>query len=221
MDHIARNYKLLEEKMLEHMDVSLNFGKELIESELDAGFLNLLVKPVVRSFYQMWSSNHARIGTIEQIKITLDSAKELISNGEINEEKFNAIIKKNFPIYLKNDQTDQQCHHRHKNYPKLEEITRQSFITQVEECVLLLNVKEDVNSYNELSKAAFKTREKALNALKRQLDFNEKGIEILEQDDSILKVFAGKNVIMTVLRKGFEKTKQFLITDLSNIFNIH
>jgi hypothetical protein len=103
----------------------------------------------------------------------------------------------------------------------LEEITRQSFITQVEECILLLNVKEDVTSYDELSKAAFKTREKALIALNRQLDYNEKGIEILEEDDSILKVFAGKNVIMSVLRKGFEKTKMFLISDLSNIFNIH
>lgn len=220
MNNIDRNYKFLEEKMMEHMDVSLEFGRELIEEELDAGVLNILVKPVVRSFYQIWSSNHARTGTIEQIKITLDSAKELICNGEFNQAKFDKVIKKNFPIYLKNDQTDQQCFHHHKNYPKLEEITRQSFITQVEESMLLLNVKEDVKSYDELSKAAFKTREKALKALQRQLDFNDQGIAILEEDDSILKVLAGKHVIMKVLRKGFEKTKEFLISDLFKIFKL-
>jgi len=117
-----------------------------------------------------------------------------------------------------NDQTDRQCKKPHKNYEKLKEITKKCFITQVEESILFLSVKDDVKDYNELSRAAYKTKENAYRALKRQLDFNEAGIEIVENDDSILKVPAGKNIILKVLRKGFELTKKKLLEELDEIF---
>ncbi|MFX1590778.1 MAG: hypothetical protein ACFFC1_21805, partial [Promethearchaeota archaeon] len=117
MDILERNYKILEEKMKKQMEISLNYGRDLIDSELDSGVLNVVVKPIVKSFYQYWSDKDAQIGTLEQIKITLDSAKELITNGDDSKELFDRIIQKNFPIYLKNDQTDKQCRRDHKNYP--------------------------------------------------------------------------------------------------------
>ncbi|MFX1494110.1 MAG: hypothetical protein ACFFBZ_07490 [Promethearchaeota archaeon] len=219
MDILERNYKILEEKMKKQMEISLNYGRDLIDSELDSGVLNVVVKPIVKSFYQYWSDKDAQIGTLEQIKITLNSAKELIINGDGSKEQFDRIIEKNFPIYLKNDQTDKQCRRNHKNYPKLKEVTKKSFITQVEESILFLNVKENVKDYNELSRATFKTKDKAYKALKQQLDFNDTGISIVEQDPSILKVLAGKNIILKVLRKGFELTKEKLLEELDIIFN--
>ena len=98
------------------------------------------------------------------------------------------------------------------------ELAKKSFISQVEECVLFLNIKDDVKNYDELSRITFKTKEKAYKALKRQLDYNDDGIILVEQDDSILNVPTGKNIIVTVLRKGFEKTKQSLIEELDFIF---
>ncbi len=92
-------------------------------------------------------------------------------------------------------------------------------ITQVEETILFFNVKDEVKDYNELSRAAFKSKEKAYQALKRQLDYNDEGISIVEQDDSILKVPLGKNIILKVLRMGFEMTKENLIEELDTIFN--
>ena len=85
--------------------------------------------------------------------------------------------------------------------------------------MLFLKVDQDVNNYRELSRATFKTQEKAYQALKRQLDYNEQGISIVESDDSILKVPMGKNIILTVLRKGFELTKEKLLEELDEIFN--
>jgi len=41
----------------------------------------------------------------------------------------------------------------------------------------------------------------------------------VEQDDSILNVLAGKEIIISVLRKGFEMTKEKLIEELDFIFN--
>jgi hypothetical protein len=219
MDYIERNYKLIKERMVEQTDISLEYGREIIESELDAGALNVVVKPIVRAFYKYWSDKDARIGTLEQIRVTLDSAKELAQNSEISKEQFDKVINKNFPIYLKNDQTYRACRKNHNNYDKLKEITKQSFITQVEESILLLQTQEDVRDYNELSKVTFKTKENAYKALKRQLDFNEAGISIVEKDDSILNVIAGKNIILTALRKGFERTKEKLIEELDYIFN--
>lgn len=204
--------------MIDQMKISLDFGKSLIDSELDAGVLNFVVKPVVKSFYKYWSDKDATIGTLEQIRVTLDSAKEFLLHGDGSKEQLDIIINKNFPIYLKNDQTDRQCKKDHKNYPELKKITKNCFITQVDESILFLKVKENVNDYSELSRATFHTKEKAYNALKRQLDYNEAGIAVVEKDDSILKVPTGKNIILKVLRKGFELTKKKLIEELDIIF---
>jgi hypothetical protein len=205
--------------MIEQMETSLNYGKDLIDTELDAGALNFIVKPIVKSFYSNWSDKEAKVGTLEQIRVTLDSAKEFIINGDGSKEHLDRIVNRNFPIYLENDQTDRQCKNNHKNYKKLKEVTKNCFITQVEESILFLNVMEDVKDYNELSRAAFNTKEKAYQALKRQLDYNDEGISIVESDETILKVPLGRNTILKVLRMGFEMTKEKLIEELDEIFN--
>ncbi|MFW9970073.1 MAG: hypothetical protein ACFFDF_07710 [Candidatus Odinarchaeota archaeon] len=219
MEYVDRNYKIVEKRMIEQMETSLSYGRDLIDSEVDSGMLNFVIKPVVKSFYKYWSDKDAKVGTLEQIRVTLNSAKEFIKNGDGSKEQLNKIINKNFPIYLKNDQTYIQCKNTHRNYKKLEEVTKKCFITQVEETILFFNVKKDVKDYNELSRAAFESKERAYQALKRQLDYNEEGISIVEQDDSILKVPLGKNIILKVLRMGFEMTKETLIEELNTIFN--
>ena len=218
MDYLERNYKILEQRMIVQMEISLNYGKSLIDSELNVGALNFIVKPVVKSFYKYWSDKDARIGTLEQIRVTLDSALRIVKDGASN-ELFEKVLSKYFPIYLENDQTDRQCKKDHKNYPKLKDITKKCFIAQVEESILFLKVKEEISNYNELSRATFKTKEKAYQALKRQLDYNDVGISIVEEDDTILKVPMGKNIILKVLRKGFELTKKQLVEELDTIFN--
>ncbi len=219
MEYLNRNYKIVEKRMIEQMETSLNYGKDLIESEVDVGSLNFMLKPIIKSFYKYWSDKEAKKGTLEQIRITLDSAKEFIINGDGSKEHLDRIIVRNFPAYLENDQTDIQCKKDHKNYKKLKEVTKKCFITQVEETILFLKVKEDVSDYNQLSRATFNSKEKAYQALKRQLDYNDEGISIVEKDDSILKVPLGKNIILKVLRMGFEMTKKKLIEELDDIFN--
>lgn len=219
MDYIERNYEIIKKRMIEQMEISLSFGKSLLDTELDAGVFNFVVKPVIKSFYKYWSDKDAKVGTLEQIRITLDTAKAIVRNGGVTEDEYEKIINKNFVIYLENDQTDRQCNKNHKNYQKLKEITKKCFVTQVEESIIFLGVQEEVDNYNNLSRIAFNNdKNKAYNALKRQLDYNEAGIEIVEQDNSILKVPTGRNIIVSVLRKGFELTKQKLLEDLDVIF---
>jgi len=218
MDAIERNYKILEERMIDQMQKSLTYGKDLIDLELSSG-LSVLIRPIVKSFYKYWSDNDAKVGTLEQIKLTLNAAKELLTNGGDIKEHFDSIISDNFPKYLENDQTDRQCKKSHQNYDELKKVTKKSFISQVEESLLFLKAEGDIKNYDDLTRITFKTKEKAYQALKRQLDFNEEGIAIVAKDDSILKIPVAKKIIIKVLKEGFNLTKKQLIEDLNNAFN--
>ena len=219
MDHVDRNYQLIYNRMIEQMDRSLGYGRMYVDTELNAGVLNFIVKPIVKTFYQYWSDKEARVGTLEQIKVTLNTAKKLLLNGGVTKEKFENEVESNFRIYLKNDQTTSQCKKTHKNYEKLLNISKEIFISQLKESIVLLSVKDDVKTYNELSRAAFKTKENAYKALMNQLNYNDACITLVEEDDGILKIAAGKDIITRVLRKGFEHTKDALIEELDEIFN--
>jgi hypothetical protein len=131
MDHVDRNYKLIYDRMIEQMDMSLSYGKMYVDSELNAGVLNFIVKPIVKSFYQYWSDKEARVGTLEQINITLNTAKKLLLNGGVTEEKFDREVESVLQIYLKNDQTTRQCKKNHKNYNKLIALSKEIFVSQI------------------------------------------------------------------------------------------
>lgn len=217
LDYMERNYRIVEKKMTNQMEEALDYGKQLIDSELDAGLLNFIVKPIVKTFYKYWSDHDARIGTLQQIKKTLDCAQLILNNG-IADENFDKTIEEFFPEYLEGDQTYRQCKSNHKNFKKLKEITKETFVSQVQDAIMLLNVKEEASTYDDLVRVVFKTKEKALKSLMRQLDFNDEGIRVVEKDPFILKIPTGKHIIVKALRKGFELTKAELIRRLDNIF---
>ena len=207
MNFVERNYKIIQERMIQQMENSLELGKKLIDTELDMGILNFLIRPLVRTFYDYWAQNDARTGTLKQIKITLDSGKNLILKGN-SDEYFNKIVEENFPKYFKADQTSLQCNKKHKNYDKLKQVTKQTFINYLKELRLLLNVKEEVNDYGDLCRVVFKNKEVAKDNLSKQIEYTDKAISIIEEDPSILSIAVGKNLIIKALRKGFEQTKR-------------
>ncbi|MFO8019168.1 MAG: hypothetical protein R6U96_11070 [Promethearchaeia archaeon] len=218
MSHIERNYEIIQEKMIEQMEHSLKFGKSLIDAELDAGLFNFLVKPVVKSFYDYWSKNDAKEGTLQQIEATLDCGRKIVKNG-ISEDEKEKVIEEYFPKYLKGDQTYRQCKKNHKDFNELKRITKDCFITQVEEVVKFLKVKSEVDDYDDLTKSVYQSKQEALDALNTQLRYNDAGIKIVEEDPSILKVPTGKNIIIKVLRKGFIESKKELLGNLERIYN--
>jgi hypothetical protein len=52
----------------------------------------------------------------------------------------------------------------------------------------------------------------------RQLDFTNRGIKIVEEDPSILKIPVGKRIIVKTLRRGFERTKADFIKSLNETY---
>jgi len=186
--------------MIQQMEESLKLGRKLIDTELDAGVLNFIVRPVVKTFYDYWAQHDARKGTLKQIDITLEAGKQLLLNGN-SEESFNRIIEENFPRYLKGDQVTYQCSKNHKNYGLLKENARETFINYLKEVKAFLSVEEDVNDYHDLTRSAFKSKEIAIKNLKKQLEFTERGISLIEDDPSLLSLIAGKKIIEKVSKK--------------------
>jgi len=217
MEYIERNYHLVQERMIEQMEESLKLGRKLIDTELDAGWFNFVVKPIIKAFYDYWTQNEAKVGTLKQIEIALDSGKELILDGN-SEEGLQRIIEKNFPKFLKYDQTTYQCDKTHKNYPQLEKITRNTFINYVKKVVAFLQVEEEVNDYGDLCRSAFKDKEFAKETLMKQMEYTDKSISLIEKDLSILSVPVGKKIIIKVLRKGFEETKKEFIKSINETY---
>ena len=204
--------------MIHQMENSLALGRKLIDTELDTGFLNFIIKPIVKSFYDYWAKNEAKSGTLKQIKITLDSGKQLALNGN-TKQSFNKIIEQNFPKYFKNDQTSRMGNMAHKNFERFKQNAKETFMSYLKELVKLLEVAEDVENYGDLCRVAFNSKEVAEENLTRQLDFTEKGIKIVEEDPSILKVPVGKKIIVKALRRGFELTKKEFIEALNDTYN--
>ena len=204
--------------MIQQMENSIILGRKLIDTVLDTGFLNFIINPIVKSFYDHWAKNDAKSGTLKQIQITLDSGKHLVLNGK-TEQRFNNLIEENFPKYFKNDQTFRMGNNRHKNFDRSKQNAKETFTSYLEEVVKLLEVEEDVGDYGDLCRVAFKSKEVAEENLMRQLEFTEKGIKIVEEDPSILKVPIGRKIIVKALRRGYELTKKEFIEGLNDTYD--
>jgi hypothetical protein len=204
--------------MIQQMEISLELGKDLIDTELQLGVLNWFVRPIVKSFYEYWAQNDARDGTLKQINITLESGKKVLLNGS-SEEKFNEIIEVDYPKYLEADQISRQCHKGHKNYEKLAQAAKETFSNYLREVVKLLDVKEDVDNYGDLCRVAFTTKVSAEHNLMKQLNFTNEAIKIVEADPAILKLPVGRKIIIKALRKGYEKTRTEFIKSLNETYN--
>jgi len=218
LDYLERNYRIIKERMIQQMEESLILGRKLIDTELDAGILNFIVRPVVKAFYDYWAQHDARKGTLKQIDITLDAGKQLLLNGN-SEESFNHIVEEFFPRYLKGDQVTYQCSKNHRNYEKLKENSRDTFINYLREVKTFLGVEEPINDYTDLARIAFKSKEIATKNLKKQLEFTERGISIIEDDPSILSLPAGKKIIIKSLRKGFEESKKEFLKGIDETYD--
>jgi len=217
LEYIDRNYNIIKERMIQQMEKSLSFGRTLIDTELDTGFLNFIVRPVVKAFYDYWAEHDARKGTLKQIDLTLEAGKKLLLNGN-SEESFNNIVEDYFPKYLKGDQVTYQCSKHHKNYEKLKENTKETFINYLKEIRAFLGVEEDVKDYSDLARFAFKSKELATKNLMKQLEFTDKSIRIIEEDPTILSLPAGKKIIIKALRKGFEETKKEFLEGIDEAY---
>ena len=73
---------------------------------------------------------------------------------------------------------------------------------------------EKIATYDDLAVATFKKREIARKALTNSLHLMDKGLKKIEQDSSILDIPVGRNILLRVLRSGFQETWADLEADI-------
>jgi len=201
--------------MLKQIKVCLNKGNKYIEEEFSNPLL-FAIKPIIKAFYNYNARVELEKGSINNMELCIKAAVELIRSPgkEINE-----IIDKYFNEYFKNDETAKYCDSKHKNFKFLYNNTRETFKNQVIPLVEMLKCIDNAENYEELSVKTFKTPENARKALSMQLNSMEQGLKKIEEDISILNIPIGKELILRILKKGFNDTKQELIGDIDLIFN--
>ena len=106
------------------------------------------------------------------------------------------------------------CKKKHRNFKTLIENLRRSFLFQVKNTCHLLSVDTEVDGYVELCRDLYKTRDLARDIMITQMNFIGQGISIVESDTSILDVPMGKDLIVRVLRNGFEQTRVQFLRDI-------
>ena len=84
MNHVERNIYLFKNQLIKTIDDRIAFGKKIIEAELSSSPFDIIVKPVVNTFYEFYSKD-ARKGIIKQIEIIIKCANRFIQKEE-NEE---------------------------------------------------------------------------------------------------------------------------------------
>ena len=218
MNYLERNYDIVKERMIQQMENSIVLGRKLIDTALDTGLLNFIIKPLVKIFYDNWAQNDVRDNTLKQINLTLDTGIELLKNGA-TDDNFDRVVNESLPKYIEADQTSLQCSKKHKNYDRIIKVAKDTFINYLKEVVKFLDVKEDVEDYGDLCRIAFNTKEVAEQNLMKQLEFTERGIKIVEEDLNILKLPIGRKIIVKALRRGFERTKAEFIKSLNETYN--
>ena len=216
MDDVAQNIRLFKDQLINTIKKRIAIGNKLIDDELKSNPFDIIVKPIVHAFYDFYSKD-ARIGISKQIDIIIGCGAKLI-NREDNEKIFYDNVEKMFPEYLKGDQLSGMCKKNHKNYPQLKSLLKKVFIHQIKEALILFKVKQEVENYNSLIRAAFKTKEEARKHLITQLDLYDECLRIIERDLSILTFPTARKRIFNVLKKGSEESNKDFISNLDEIY---
>ena len=211
-----RNEKLIKKRLEHQVELGLDKGKSCIDKEL-SGLLNILIKPVVTTFYDQVVRKTMADGSRKQIEITLAAAVEVVKS----QKSIDDVADKYFEKYLSGDQTSRQLKKRHKNYRWILENTKYIFKAQIEPLTRLLRCEceqnmsgEKIATYDDLAVATFKKREIARKALTNSLHLMDKGLKKIEQDSSILDIPVGRNILLRVLRSGFQETWADLEADI-------
>ena len=216
---LERNVKIVRKNLFRQMKASLDVGNKLIDEELNG--LGMLLRPIVKLFYNTLVRTDLETGTKNLINLTLKTTKDMILNGvELESDEFYQELDRIFPTYLKEDQTTRQCKKNHKNFPYLKENLKRTLKWQMIPMYRLLSVTdENVTDYHSLCMVAFPTKEDCRSLLKNQLDSMNDGLVVIEQDLSILNIATAREVIMRVLRKGFDRKSEDFLSDIDNIYN--
>jgi hypothetical protein len=216
---LDRNAEILRKELSTEMRNSLNIGNYYIDQELTG--LSMLLRPIVKLFYNTLVKTDLEKGTLITINGIIKMTRQMIMDGvAIDSPEFDKRLEEKFPAYVKNDQTTRQCKTDHPNYQKCVDNLRNTFRWQIIPTYMMMSNEDPaIKDYPSLVISTFKTAEKSKEILRKQIDSMEYGLKIVESDLNIINISTAREVIMRVLRKGFDHKVRDFFNQIDDIYN--
>jgi hypothetical protein len=174
-DAQRKNIYLIKREFIRELDHGLGKIKKLISRE----YSGLLTNIPSNIFYYMYFRGGVRNNVINQIKICLKMATEYDSTN------IDQLVEKYKAEYLKNDLISLHCKQNHPVFAEMQEITVNNMYSRVP--ILHSLIHTQGNTYDELVKHAFTTKEGVRHVLEIQLIFIDQWIELLSKNKDAIK----------------------------------
>lgn len=174
-DEQRRNIYLVKREFIRELDHGLGKIKKLISRE----YSGLLTNIPSNIFYYMYVRGGVRNNIINQIKISLKMAVEY------DGKNIDQLVEKYKADYLTNDLISLHCKPDHPIFAELQEITINNMYSRVPILHELIHAKG--NTYEDLVKYAFTTKESVRRVLEIQLIFIDQWIELLGKNKDAIR----------------------------------
>ncbi len=214
--YLDRNTELVRKRLIKQVKISLDKGNKFIDKEMSSN-LYALVKPVIKFFFNEVKRKDMESGSFKQIDLSIQAAKDVILEGISLE----IAIGRYFQAYLRADQTYQTLKKKHRNYTKLVNNTKDVYREQVKPLIdLLQNDSDDMQTYEQLAKNTFKTKDKTLKALTGQFEYMGQGLKWIKEDLTIINLPMGRDILYKILIQGYQETVNELVSETEAMYNV-
>jgi hypothetical protein len=169
-----RNVFLIKREFIRELDHGLGKIKKLISRIYSSLLLNI----PSNIFYYLYFRGGVRNNVITQIKLSLRMAIEYDGNN------IDALIEQYKQVYLQNDLISLHCRKEHPIYTELQEITINNLFSRVP--ILHALIHSSGQTYDDLVKNAFTSKEEVRRVLEVQLIFMDQWIDLLANNKDAL-----------------------------------
>ena len=196
--------RIIRERFLSEIDLGFRHMEKYIRRKYFGGLLVLFM--AIFSTY----SRHIKKLAVTQIKLIFDTL-----DREVDDELVRKFSETDIAyIYLKK---------RHPNFPKIQEIIKESLIASrkpIKKLVsagLKMNVKHQL-TYDDIARAAYPKASDARKVLEERIGKAEEIYAMIKKDQSIINVPVGRHMILDVLRETLEYSKRRMLEDLKETY---
>lgn len=219
-NRIDRNLEILREGWIKELYDGVDYIEKNMSSVLIKGILKKLEKVtenisagVIKKIYDIFLAD-LKEKTVKQIDIIIQCAK-LYDRTNLND-----LMEKYTKDYLKFDLTCKSCSKSHQNFKQLENFQVSTFRHRIVQTNELMLCDGGIKTDTDIIRETYKDYDIAKKELFKQIGYTRKAINLLFEDDSILKVNPViKRPVLDVLRMGYEYALNHLISTCKEIFN--
>lgn len=204
--------QILREELISELDDEMRFvGEEL--GRMQGGLLGAIIGIIAQDLYRLILGEDIRKRAIERIELIIQCSIKLNEPDQDTKQ----IVDSNFEEYLSYAEEYRIANKGHEEFPQLSQVLRETFKTQVIYVAKLVNGSG--NTYAELIRSAFSTREECENAFGEQLGRVERFVQLVEEHPDLINAPPSmRPYVLKILRSSCTYTENMLNQRLDKIY---